>query len=90
MSTPNPGTSLSVTTDRLWSLGLYYQLLNGRLEESRRVDDEWIRDAHLSVSPVDGTPLASVTYEDGREVRSPLILLPRNLTGMLVVSRVLH
>ena len=71
MSSPIPGTGLAVVTDRLWSLRLFYQLLNGRIEESRHLDGIWTSE-HLDFSPVDDTPLAAITYGGGREVSEPL------------------
>ena len=70
MSSPIPGTGLAVVTDRLWSLRLFYQLLNSHVEQNRHVDGVWTNEP-LTFSPVDDTPLASITYSAGREVSEP-------------------
>ena len=67
MSTPIPGTGLAVVTDRLWSLQLFYQLLNGYVEESSHRDGVW-KNQQLTFSPVDDTPLAAITYSNGKQV----------------------
>jgi len=68
MSSPIPGTGLAVVTDRLWSLQLFYQLLNGHVEESSHRDGVW-KNQQLTFSPVDDTPLAAITYSGGKQIR---------------------
>ena len=67
MSSLVPGTGISVVTDRLWSLRLYYQLLDGPIEQSKHLDGVWTNEK-LTFSPVPDTPLASITYNSGKEV----------------------
>ena len=82
MSSPVPGTGIAVVTDRLWSLRVFYQLLNGHAEESVHLDGVW-RNQQLIFSPVDDTPLAAITYSGGKQVsKYPHILSGRNLIGM--------
>ena len=68
---PVPGTGLAVVTDRLWSIRLFYQLLDNHLEQSKHLDGVWTSE-HLNFSPVEATPLAAITYGGGREVSKPL------------------
>lgn len=83
MSNPIPGTGIAVVTDRLWSLRVFYQLLNGRLEQSKHLDGVWTNEA-LTFSPVDDTPLAAITYNSGKEVsKTPLRLSHTQLDGDL-------
>ena len=56
------GTSISVATDRISSQRVFYQLLNGRIDERGNLDGIW-SNSHLNdVSPVSASPLASVIY----------------------------
>jgi len=65
---PIPGTGISVVTDELWSLRLFYQLLDGHIEQSTHLKGVWTNQ-QLTFSPVDDTPLASITYNKGKEIR---------------------
>lgn len=68
MSSPIPGTGIAAVTDRLWSLRVYYQLLNGYVEESKHVDGVW-SNSQLVFRPVDDTPLAAIIYSGGKDIR---------------------
>jgi hypothetical protein len=68
---PIPGTGISVVTNELWSLRLFYQLLDGHIEQSTHLKGVWTNQ-QLTFSPVDDTPLASITYNNGKEVSKPL------------------
>ena len=70
MSPPISGTGISVVTDRTWSLHVFYQLLDGHVQQSKHVDGVWSEDP-LPFSPVAHSPLASITYGSGREVSMP-------------------
>lgn len=90
MSNPIPGTGIAVVTDRLWSLRVFYQLLNGRLEQSKHLDGVWTNEA-LTFSPVDDTPLAAITYNSGKEVsKTPLRLSHTQLDGRFGQIRVYY
>jgi len=65
---PVLGTGISVITDRLWSLGVFYQRIDRHIDESKHLDGVWTNQ-HLTVTPVAVTPLASVTYNSGKEIR---------------------
>jgi hypothetical protein len=68
MTTPIPGTGIAVGADRLWSLQVFYQLLNGQIQESKHLDGIWTTEK-LNFSPVDDSPLAVITYNAGKEIR---------------------
>lgn len=63
-----PGTGLSCVTDRKWSLRLYYQRVNTHVNEAKHLDGIW-SNSQLTVEPIDGSPLASVMYRGGTEIR---------------------
>jgi hypothetical protein len=65
---PIPGTGISVVTNELWSLRLFYQLLDGHIEQSRHLNGVWTNE-QLVFSPVEDTPIASITYNKGKEIR---------------------
>ena len=66
-----PGTNISIVTDRAWSFRIFSQLLNGNINQSAYRDGIWNLD-QLIARPVPLSPLASVTYNSGKEVsRSP-------------------
>ena len=71
MSSPTKGTGLSVVTDRIWSLGLFYQTTNSNINESKHLDGVWTNQK-LNFSATNSSPLASVTYNSGKEVTRPL------------------
>ena len=82
MSPPVSGTGIAVVTDRLWSLRVFYKLLNSHAEESVHLDGVW-RNQQLAFTPVNDTPLAAITYSGGKQVsKYSHILLGFNLTGM--------
>jgi len=65
---PITGTGISIVTDRLWSLRVFYQLQSGNVGESKHLDGVWTNDS-LTVQPADGSPFASVTYDSGKQIR---------------------
>ncbi|KAF9778045.1 hypothetical protein BJ322DRAFT_1222067 [Thelephora terrestris] len=66
---PITGTGISVITDRQWSLGIFFQLLDGQLDLVKHKDGVWAPGEHLAAKPVDASPFASITYNGGKEVR---------------------
>jgi hypothetical protein len=89
MSSPITGTGISVVTDKLGSLRVLYQSLDGHVEETKHLDLIWTSE-NLSFNPVHGTPLASITYNSGKEASKPLTMFPvHSLTGVSVDSCVL-
>jgi hypothetical protein len=71
MSSPIPGTGICCVTDRIWSLRTFYQLTDNHVEQSKHLDGVWTNQ-QLDFSPVDASPLASITYNKGKEVNKPL------------------
>jgi hypothetical protein len=67
---PLRGHGISVVTEGLWSLRIFYQLLEGQIGQRRYLDGEWI-DEDINVRAVSISPLASVTYDGGKEVSRP-------------------
>ena len=65
---PIPGTGICVVTDRLWSLRVFYQLLNSYLGQSKYVGGVWTQDWLQLERPAEASPLASVIYRGGTEV----------------------
>lgn len=59
---------MSVVTDERWSLRLFYQLTDEHIEQSRHLKGVWTNE-QLVFSPVAATPLASITYNKGKEIR---------------------
>jgi hypothetical protein len=68
---PVTGTGVSVVAHGTQSL-VFYQSLDGRINQNRNTDNAWIKE-RLKVRPVCGSPLASVTYDSGKEVSGPRI-----------------
>jgi hypothetical protein len=64
---PVPGTGISVVIHGPQSIRVFYQSLDGHINQSRLLDGEWTKE-RLALRPVCGTPLTSVTYDDGKEV----------------------
>jgi hypothetical protein len=71
MSSSIQGTRVSVITDRLWSLSVFYQLFDSNLNRSIHLDGVWSH-TQLAVRPVPLSPVASVTYSGGKQVSDPL------------------
>ena len=69
---PITGTGISVVTDTKWSLGIFFQLLDGQVDLVRHKNGVWFPGDHLKVTPLDASPLASITYQGGKEVSRPL------------------
>lgn len=69
--TPTPGTGISVVTDKIWSLRVFYQLVDGHIEQSKHLNGVWTNEK-LTFNPVHHSPLASITYNGGKEVCEPL------------------
>lgn len=69
MTTPVTGTGISAVTDRKWSLGVIFQLLNGHLDLIKHLDGVWKAGEQLQSTPVDGSPVASISYDSGKQVR---------------------
>lgn len=68
MAFPIPASGLSVIAPRLWSLRLFYQLPGGPIGQSVHVDGVWSNDTP-TFSAVPLTPLASITWSEGKEIR---------------------
>jgi hypothetical protein len=68
--TPSPikGTGLSVVTNKTWSLRLFYQSPNGHIDQSKHLDGVWTNE-QLTFSAINGSPLASISYNSGKELR---------------------
>jgi len=69
MTSPVTGTGISVFTDRKWSLGVVYQLINSHLGLSKHLDGVWKSTEQLQATPVEGSPVASITYLGGKQIR---------------------
>ena len=65
-----PRTGISVVTDKIGSLRVFYQLKSGKIQQSRQLNGVWT-DKELTFNPAKGTPLASITYDAGKEVSRP-------------------
>jgi hypothetical protein len=64
---PITGTAVSAITRKIWSLGVIFQSLDGRLGFIRR-DGSWKPSERLTATPVGASPVASVTFHAGKEV----------------------
>ena len=64
---PMPGTGISCVTDKTGSLAVFYQMPDGYIQEARQEGSAWTKSG-LPVKPVFASPLASVTYDGGKEV----------------------
>jgi len=68
MAFPIPASGLSVVTPALWSLRLFYQLPGGPIGQSVHLNGVWSTDKP-TFSTVPLSPLASVTWSNGTEIR---------------------
>lgn len=68
---PIPGTGIAATTGGLWSPQVIYQLINGYFDRSKNKADLWnaehLHTEHLNIIPVDGTPIAVISW--GNQLR---------------------
>jgi hypothetical protein len=73
MSTDNgpiTGTGISVVTNAKWSLELFFQHLEGQVDSLRGMHGEWFpQSLKVTPTPLDASPLASITYQGGKETR---------------------
>ena len=67
MAFPIPASGLAVVAPRLWSLRLFYQQPGGPIGQAVHLDGTWSQ-AASTFSAVPLTPLASITWDEGREV----------------------
>jgi hypothetical protein len=86
-----PSSGLTVVTPKLGSLRLFYQKPGGTIGQLVEVDKVWSQDT----SKFDGvplTPLASVTWDNGEQVRMlPSSTSPsQDLKGVFTDPRVLR
>lgn len=85
-----PWSGISVVTPRFGSIRLFYQMPSGAIVQSVHLDGQWTNIHNQPiVDAVRFTPLASVNWEDGREVSVPPPYFRYGLMGILVGSRVL-
>ena len=72
MHTITPWSDISVVTSRLWSLRVFYQMPDGAIVQSTHVDGKWtaIHDQPVTRA-VNFSPLASITWNNGKEVSKP-------------------
>jgi len=66
---PVTGTGISVVSARQWSAGVIFQLLNGHLDFVKHKDGVWSPGESLFAKPTDGSPIASITYHGGKQIR---------------------
>lgn len=65
---PVTGTGICAVTDRKWSLGVIFQLLNSHLDIIKHLDGVWSPGQQLQATPVDGSPVAAISYDKGKQV----------------------
>ena len=77
---PIPGTGISAfVNESPWTLQVYYQLLDGGIQESICGNFGVWSNKSLGVSPLGVSPLASVAWNKGNEVSMPQNFLVRDL-----------
>ena len=83
-------SGISVVTSRLWSLRVFYQMPGGAIVQSTHLDGKWtaIHDQPI-VNAVNFSPLASIMWNDGKEVSGLPVFPTRRLMDFWVDSRVL-
>ena len=86
---PVPGTGITaVAGPQLWSVRVFYQLLDDHVDQSVHQGGVWNKE-ELQTSPVSASPLASISWNDGKEVSGLRYIQRYGLTSMRVGSRVL-
>jgi hypothetical protein len=71
---PIPGTGISAfVNESPWNLQVYYQLLDGQIQESKCGNYGIWTNSTLPFSPLAASPLTSVAWEKGSEVSIPLL-----------------
>jgi hypothetical protein len=68
MAFPIPASGLACVAPRLWSLRLFYQQPGGPIGQTVHVDGVWSQ-APSTFSAVPLSPLASITWNEGKEIR---------------------
>ena len=70
MAFPIPASGLSVVSSKFESLRLFYQQPGGPIGQIGHIGDAWPEDV-LPFRAVPLTPLASTTWDNGKEVCTP-------------------
>lgn len=67
-----PWSGISIVSPRIWSTQIFYQVSGGAIVQSVLLDGQWthVHDQPIA-SAVPFTPLASIDWNDGKEVSKP-------------------
>ena len=66
---PIPGTGITAfMNESPWTLKVYYQVLDGKIQESKCGNDGVWTNSQVPFVPLTGSPLASVAWDQGKEV----------------------
>ena len=68
-------TGITATTNKIWSLAVIWQFLNGQLALTKHLNGVWDPTVPLQVKPLDDSPLASIAWNDEHQVSVPVTCL---------------